>query len=190
MTTKARTDLFTVMLLPELLTALAVRTRYIPPYITQLLRKAQSPDGREPAVLGRGKLSSRSHRRCRFFVTRGAQHRDELSSCLALHQFASQLVQAGVQRAFPDRRNASKLPVVEPSNSRTSRLPLKNASAPIAKKPPSPPSSTERTLGCAGRLPPAPRQRLRNLVNAMVCVESGEALYTWRSSLLENFKQR
>src|ERR1700692_2058339 len=29
---------------------------------------------------------------------------------------------------------------------------------------PSPPSRTERTLGCAGPLPPAPRQRSRNFV--------------------------
>ena len=54
MTTKARTDFFTVMLLPELLTAIAIRTRYISAYITQLPRKAQSPDGDE--LTDRGSL--------------------------------------------------------------------------------------------------------------------------------------
>src|SRR5580704_5162994 len=44
-TTKARTDFLTVMLLPEMQTAIAIGTRYIAPYIAQRRRKAQSPDG-------------------------------------------------------------------------------------------------------------------------------------------------
>src|ERR1700688_197817 len=118
-----------IVLIPEMPTAIAIGTRYVSPYITQLRRKAQSPDGGELADRGhckRGRLqddlqetrlrydvvrrnlygcsccsiqdrfrgafqcwtgenlSSRSHSRCRFFVTRRAQHWDELSSCLAL----------------------------------------------------------------------------------------------------------
>jgi len=110
-------------------TAVAMRVRYISPYITRLCRKAQSPDGDVQADNGRCKggplqddlqqtrrrydvvrrnfygrsccsiqdrfrgtfqcwagknRSSRSHSRCRFSVTRGAKHWDELSSCLAL----------------------------------------------------------------------------------------------------------
>jgi len=52
MTPKARTEFFTVILLPEKLTTIASRTRYIPWYITQLHRKAQSADGGELADTG------------------------------------------------------------------------------------------------------------------------------------------
>src|ERR1039458_6892492 len=114
---------------PGMLTASAIRTRYISPYIAQVRRKAQSPDWGGLTNRGHCKggcmqddlqetrlrydvvrrnlygcsrcsiqdrfrgtfqrwagqnLSSRSHSRLRFSVTRGAQYWDELSSCVAL----------------------------------------------------------------------------------------------------------
>jgi len=155
-TAKAGTDCFTVMVLPEMLATIAIRSRYIWPYIAQLPRRVQSPDRRELADRGHYKrgglqgdlqktrlrydvarrnlygcsccsiqdrfrgtfqcwagenLSSRSHSRCRFFVTRGAQNRDELSTCLALGRESEAIVpgarDGGKQGRQGRRRDAS-----------------------------------------------------------------------------------
>jgi hypothetical protein len=45
MTTKAGTDFFTVMFVPEMLAAIALRSRYIQPYITGYFEKCKVPMG-------------------------------------------------------------------------------------------------------------------------------------------------